>query len=59
MTHAFSTTVSITKKHGLAQLIIPPVYEVYRGYIVYAFSVRILVCLTVNFFSVKVFSGTT
>ena len=44
-------------------LIIPPVYEVYRGYIVFAFSVRMFVCLSVclsvNFFSVKVFSETT
>ena len=27
--------------------IIPPVYEVYRGYIVFAFSVRMFVCLSV------------
>ena len=44
-------------------IIIPPVYEVYRGYIVFAFSVRIFVCLSVclsvNFFSVKDFSETT
>ena len=40
--------------------IIPPVYEVYTGYIVFAFSVRCLfVCLSVNFFSVKDFSETT
>ena len=38
-------------------LIIPPVYEVYRGYIVFAFSVCLCVC--VNFFFVKDFSGTT
>ena len=46
-------------------IIIPPVYEVYRGYIVFAFSVTMFVCLCVcvcvcvNFFSVKDFSGTT
>ena len=40
-------------------LIIPPVYEVYRGYIVFAFSVCVWVCVCVNFFSVKDFSGTT
>ena len=40
-------------------VIIPPVYEVYRGYIVFAFSVTMFVCLCVNFFSVKDFSGTT
>ena len=43
--------------------IIPPVYEVYRGYIVFAFSVRMFVCLSVclsvNFFFVKDFSETT
>ena len=32
-----------------------PVYEVYRGYIVFAFSV----CVCVNIFFVKDFSGTT
>ena len=32
----------------------PPVYEVYRGYIVFAFSI----CVCVNFFFVKEFSGT-
>ena len=40
-----------------------PRYEVYRGYIVFAFSVIMFVglsvCLSVNFFSVKVFSATT
>ena len=40
-------------------MFIPPVYEVYRGYIVFAFSVRMFVCLSVNFFSVKDFSETT
>ena len=38
---------------------IPPVYEVYRGYIVFAFSVCVFVSLFVNFFFVKDFSGTT
>ena len=40
-------------------LFIPPVYEVYRGYIFFAFSVRMFVCVSVNFFSVKDFSETT
>ena len=31
-------------------IFIPPVYEVYRGYIVFAFSVRMFVCVSVNFF---------
>ena len=31
-------------------VIIPPVYEVYRGYIVFAFSVCLCVCVFVNFF---------
>ena len=48
---------------SLSRIIIPPVYEVYRGYIVFAFSVRMFVCLSVclsvNFFSVKDFSETT
>ena len=33
--------------------------EVYRGYIVFAFSVIVIVCLFVNFFSVEDFSATT
>ena len=41
----------------ISELIIPPVYEVYRGYIVFAFSVCVCVC--VNFFFVKDFSGST
>ena len=44
-------------------IFIPPAYKVYRGYIVFAFSVRMLVCVcvcvSVNFFSVKDFSETT
>ena len=59
--------MKIWKKHvgsgGVLWLIIPPVYEVYRGYIVFAFSVTMFVCLCVcvcvNFFSFKDFSGTT
>ena len=35
-----------------------PRYEVYRGYIVFAFSVIMFVCLQ-TFFSVKDFSATT
>ena len=37
----------------------PPRYEVYRGYIVFVFSVIMSVCLSVNFFSVKYFSTST
>ena len=35
-----------------ASLFIPPAYEVYRGYIVFAFSVYMFVCVCVfvNFF---------
>ena len=43
----------------ISTFVIPPVYEVYRGYIVFAFSVCVCVCVFVNFFSVKDFSGTT
>ena len=39
-------------------LFIPPAYEVYRGYIVFAFSVTMFVCL-LTFFSVRDFSETT
>ena len=44
--------------------VIPPVYEVYRGYIVFAFSVCVCVCVFVclcvcKLFSVKDFSRTT
>ena len=45
------------------QLFLYPWYEVYRGYIVFVFSVTmfvcLFVCLFVNFFSVKDFSATT
>ena len=48
---------------GHFPIVIPPVYEVYRGYIVFVFSVTMFVCLWlclyVNFFFVKGFSGTT
>ena len=46
----FSETIAACdlKVGRCRQLIIPPVYEVYRGYIVFAFSV--CVCLCVNFF---------
>ena len=54
----------------ISQLLLEPVffflnprYEVYRGYIVFVFSVIMFVCLSVclsvNFFSVKDFSATT
>ena len=39
--------------------ILYPRIEVYRGYIVFAFSVIVIVCLFVNFFSVKDFSAPT
>ena len=45
---------------GLMLIITP--YEVYMGYIVFAFSLIMLVlsvCLSLNFFSVKDFSATT
>ena len=50
--------------HVQLQIIIPPVYEVYRGYIVFVFSVTMFVGVFVgvcvcNFFFVKDFSGTT
>ena len=31
----------------VSDLVIPPVYEVYRGYIVFAFSVTMFVCVCV------------
>ena len=34
--------------HWSSGLIIPPAYEVYRGYIVFAFSVTMFVCLSVK-----------
>ena len=40
-------------------IFIPPVRSIYRGYIVFAFSVIMFVCLFVNFFSVKDFLATT
>ena len=48
---------------SLVLLSLYPRYEVYSGYIVFAFSVIMFVCLSVclsvNFFSVKDFSATT
>ena len=38
-------------------LFIPPAYEVFRGYIVFAFSVTMFVCLSVNFFFCQGFLG--
>ena len=38
----------------LCFVIIPPAYEVYRGYIVFAFSVYMFVCVFVNFFLSKI-----
>ena len=54
-------------QHVLARLMYniytPGIYEVYRGYIVFVFSVKmfvcVCVCVCVNFFSVKDFSKTT
>ena len=48
----------VKKAGGIATSLYPR-YEVYRGYIVFAFSVILFVCLSVNFFSVKDFSATT
>ena len=42
----------------LVELLYPPVYEVYRGYTVFALSVCLCVCVC-SLFSVKNFSGTT
>ena len=44
-----SQTAKISEKY-IVFIFIPPVYKVYRGYIVFAFSVRMFVCLSVNFF---------
>ena len=43
----FNSSCFIKEFVGDDQLIIPPVYEVYRGYIVFAFSVCVFVCLCV------------
>ena len=40
---------------GIGSIFIPPVYEVYRGYIVFAFSVIMFVCLSVCLFVCKLF----
>ena len=47
-----------TSQSLLTGLTIPQVRSI-KGYIVYAFSVIMFVCLSVNFFSVKDFSATT
>ena len=65
--HAFnmvSIIIGIWKKRfnsGLYCIFVYPRYEVYRGYIVFAFSVIMFVCLFVwlLFFFVKDFSATT
>ena len=45
------TYVFLIIQHRLSiLLIIPPAYEVSRGYIVFAFSVTMFVCLSGNFF---------
>ena len=45
-------------KQNKGAMILPPVYEVYRGYIVFAFSVCLFVCVCVcvyvNFFPSKI-----
>ena len=45
-------------KYLKTDIIIPPAYEVYRGYIVFAFSVYMFVCVCVcvfvNFFLSKI-----
>ena len=52
----FIYSIRDTKSSKLIQLmilgqllIIPPAYKVYRGYIVFAFSLTVFVCLCVNF----------
>ena len=52
-----NSSLSSSLFHRLT-IIIPPANEVYKGYIVFVFSVTISVCLCVNFFSVKDFSET-
>ena len=46
------------QRKASSDIFIPPVYEVYRGYIVFCFF-SVFVCVFVNFFSVKDVSGTT
>ena len=55
-----NSQVSVNRTIGpTLVIIIPPAYKVYRGYIVFAFSVTMFVCLSVKFFSVRDFSETT
>ena len=42
------------EKNKRLAIFIPPAYEVYRGYIVFAFSVCVCVCVFVNFFLSKI-----
>ena len=41
----------------LDRIYVYPRYEVYRGYIVFAFSVIMFVCLSVNFFRQRFLSN--
>ena len=52
----FSNDISSEAVRPILFIFIPPVYEVYRGYIVFAFSVTMFVCLCVCklFFSSKI-----
>ena len=46
----YSTSISEVSLKAFKReffIIIPPVYEVYRGYIVFAFSVCVCVCVSV------------
>ena len=64
--HMTVAVVGLLNTNSLTQWPSPslyPRYEVYRGYIVFAFSVIMFVCLSVclsvNFFFIKDFSATT
>ena len=67
MCNKFSNSVKVKNdfRHVYQILFLYPRYEVYRGYIVFAFSVIMFVCLSVClfvcklFFFVKDFSATT
>ena len=52
------TKKSLLPSHNILGIFIPPVYEVYRGYIVFVFSVTMFVCMCVCvckfFFSSKI-----
>ena len=43
----------------ILSLFITPVYEVYRGYIVFVFSITVFVCVLCKLLFIKDFSGTT